>query len=271
MAEEPVGALPGPPPIAPFSRDALLKIALNPQADPAALTIVARETGADEEIFLALTRNPRTPDETLVCVALVGSPAVLRELVAGTAQIRAHPAIAQAILENPDADDGLRAKVRGALEGIGAEAAKRPVPLYQLIKGMSMGQRRALAMKGNKEARMLLIKDPNEMVAMEVLYSPRITEPEILAISQMRDVSDQVLRTIAANKQHRANKQIAWALLNNPKTPPGVALGLNLANLSEKELDLLVKNRNISSTLQRAARSMIEKKRMRAGGGARGH
>jgi len=268
-----VGAAPEAPAAAPaaFGRENLLKIALNPQADPAALNIVARETGADEEVFLALVRNARAPDDTLVYIGLVGPPAVLKELAAQTARLQANASIANAILENPEADDGLRVKVRAALEGLGAEASKKPVALFNLIKGMSTGQRLALAMKGNKDARMILVKDPNEMVALEVVYSPRITETEVLAIAQMRDVNENVLRAISGSKLYRGNKPISWALLNNPKTPTGVAMGLGLGSLSEKELELLVKNRNISGTLQRAARAALDKKRARGGGGGRGH
>jgi hypothetical protein len=268
-----VGAAPEAPAVPPvaFGRENLLKIALNPQADAAALNIVARETGADDEVLLALVRNPRTPDDTLVYIGLVSSPAVLKEMAAETARLRANPGIAQSILENPDADEGLRVKVRAALEGLSPEASKRPVPLYNLIKGMSTGQRLALAMKGNKDARMILVKDSNEMVALEVVYSPRITETEVLAIAQMRDVNENVLRAIAGSKLYRGNKSVVWALLNNPKTPTGLAVGLGLGNLSEKELDLLVKNRNISATMQRAARAALDKKRARGGGGRRGH
>ncbi len=267
------GVTPEAPAAAPiaFGRENLLKIALNPQSDPAALNIVARETGADEEIFRALVGNPRTPDDTLVYIGLLASAAVLKELAAQTARLRANPAIAQAMLDNPDTDDALRGKVRAALEGLGPDGAKKSVPLYNLIKGMSTGQRLAFAMKGNKDARMILVKDSNEMVALEVIYSPRITETEILAIAQMRDVNENVLRAIAGSKLYRANKPIIWALLNNPKTPTGLAVGLGLGNLSEKELDQLVKNRNISATMQRAARSTLEKRRRRTGGGGHGH
>lgn len=250
-----------------LSREDLLKIARNTLAAPAALNVVARETGVDDEVFLALVRNPRTPDNTLVYLGLVGPPAVLHEMAIQAVRIQANPFIGRAILENPDADDALRARVRTVLEGKDADAAARPIPFFQLIKGMSVGQRLALAMKGNKEARMILVKDPNEMVALEVIFSPRITDTEIIAIAQMRDVHEQVLRTIASNKQYRANKQIVWALLNNPKTPPGISTGLNLGNLSEKELEQLAKNRNIPSALQRAARSALERKRRRTGRG----
>jgi len=252
-----------------LDRSRLLEIARDPGADPANLNVVGREAGADAEILTALLRHPRTPDALLVYIALVGTPPILNEILAKPERLRNHPAIAQAMLENGEADDALRVKIRAVLTESPEEAAKRPLPLYQFIKGLSAGQRLALAMKGSKEARMLLIKDPNEMVALEVIYSPRITETEILAIAQMRDVHEQVLRAIASNKQHRANKPIVWALLNNPKTPAGVSVGLGLGNLSEKELEALAKNRNIPSALQRAARSALERKRRRTGGHGR--
>jgi hypothetical protein len=249
-----------------LDRSQLLQLALDPAADQTVLTVVSREAGADEEVLLALVRHPRTPDGVLVYVALVGTPQILQEMLGRADRLRAHPLILQAMLENGEAEEPLRVKVRALLNEIPAEAAKRPVALYQLIKGMSTGQRLAFAMKGSKEARMILIKDPNEMVALEVIYSPRITETEILAIAQMRDVSEHVLRAIAGNKQYRGKKQIIWALLNNPKTPPGVTTGFNLGNLSEKELQGLMKNRNIPSALQRAVRAALERKQRRAGG-----
>jgi hypothetical protein len=257
------GAVPEAAVATPFGRDNLLLIARNPRADAAALNIVAREMWADEEVLLALARNPNAAEHTLTYIAMVCTVPVLAELAGQAERLRANPAMGQAILENPEAGDALRTKVRAALQGTDAT---RKTPLYNLIKGMSTGQRLALAMKGNKEVRAILVKDSNEVVALEVIYSPRITETEILLIAQMRDVNENVLRAIAGSKLYRGKKAIAWALLNNPRTPQGLAMSLGMGNLSEKELDLLSKNRNISTAVQRAARSALEKKRRRGGG-----
>lgn len=108
---------------------------------------------------------------------------------------------------------------------------------------------------------MILIKDVNEAVALEVVVSPRISEGEILAVAQMRDVSDKVLRAIASNRKYRANRQIVLALLQNPRTPVGVSLGLGLHTLSDRELSELAKNRNVPVTLSRAARLLLDRRR----------
>jgi len=104
-----------------------------------------------------------------------------------------------------------------------AEGHKRD--LLTRIRELPVGQKLTLAKKGNKDVRMILIKDPNEMVALEVAASPRITDGEILAIAMMRDVSDKVLRLISNNRKYRQNHQILVALVNNPRTPSGSRWG----------------------------------------------
>jgi hypothetical protein len=118
---------------------------------------------------------------------------------------------------------------------------------------------------------MILIKDSNEMVALEVAGSPRISDGEILAIAMMRDVSDKVLRYIANNRKYRQNKQIVLALLNNPRTPVGVSLGLGIQQLSDRELDDLAKNRNIPGAISRAAKQIADRRKAPQTAGGGGH
>jgi hypothetical protein len=241
---------------------ALLKVVRDPAAEPQALAYAARELGGDEEGLKALARHKKTPDLTLAVVALIGPPVVLRELAMRPERIQKCPLIGKAMLENPEIDDELRANVHAVLSGADPEATKKSVPLYNLVKSMSSGQRLAFALKGNKEARAILIKDSNEVVAMQVIESPRLTIQEVQAIAQMRDVNENILRRIGSKRQYKSDKGITWSLLNNSKTPTGVAMGiLNTTGLSEKELDKLVKNKNISATMQRAARAKLDQKR----------
>ena len=132
---------------------------------------------------------------------------------------------------------------------------------------MLVGERLALAKKGNKDIRMILIKDTNEMIQLETVASSRITEGEILTIAMMRDVSDKVLRYIANNRRYRQNRQIVWALLNNPKTPVGLALSLNVSGLTDRELTELSKSRNVAGAVSRAAKAIIDRRKGMAGGG----
>ena len=52
-------------------------------------------------------------------------------------------------------------------------------------------------MKGDREARSILIRDSNELCATAVINNPRITDQEVENIAAMRTVADEVLRLIA--------------------------------------------------------------------------
>ena len=56
------------------------------------------------------------------------------------------------------------------------------------------------ALKGTSGERAILVRDPNRIVASAVLGSPRLTEPEIERFAAMKNVSEEVLRQIAQNK-----------------------------------------------------------------------
>src|SRR5439155_20707149 len=70
--------------------------------------------------------------------------------------------------------------------------------LTQRLAKMGFSERLKAAMKGSREMRAILIRDPNKMIAAAVLSSPKLTQQEIESIARMANVSDDVLRTIAA-------------------------------------------------------------------------
>ena len=57
---------------------------------------------------------------------------------------------------------------------------------------------------------------------------------------------------------------VATALVNNPKTPVGISLGF-VSRMTEKDLALLERNRNIPEAVRASARSLVIKKKMGKG------
>ena len=86
---------------------------------------------------------------------------------------------------------------------------------------MSVARRIALAMKGTREERAILIRDPNRIVTAAVLSSPKMNDTEVAAIAKMQNVSEDVLRTIANNRAWLKNYSVVLAVVKNPKTPGG--------------------------------------------------
>ena len=126
----------------------------------------------------------------------------------------------------------------------------------QKIAGLNVAQRMSLAMKGTKEERAVLIRDPNKIVAVAVLSSPKITESEVESIAKMANVSDEILRMIGFSRNYTKNYNIVHSLVKNPKTP--LAMSMNfLARLNEKDLRSLSTNRNIPEVLRVTARKKV--------------
>src|SRR5688572_1418714 len=64
------------------------------------------------------------------------------------------------------------------------------------IAALPVAQRISLAMKGSREERAILIRDPNKIVGAAVLSSPKLTEAEVESIAKMANVSEEILRII---------------------------------------------------------------------------
>lgn len=148
---------------------------------------------------------------------------------------------APAAPETTDAADGSEDGERSALERIAA---------------MSPPQRLALAMRGTREERAILIRDPNKIVSAAVLSSPKISDSEVESIAKMANVSEDVLRTIGQTRAWVKNYAVVSALARNAKTPIGVSLNL-LPRLLEKDVKALTTDRNIPEVLRLAARKRL--------------
>jgi len=129
--------------------------------------------------------------------------------------------------------------------------------LYQKIKEMGVGEKIKLATIGNREARNLLLKDSNKIVLAAVINSPRNTEEDIIKICQSRNVSNEILRLIAAKKELTKNYKVKIGLVSNPKTPVPISLKL-LSYITEADLRNIAKNKNISTVVARGARKILE-------------
>ena len=149
----------------------------------------------------------------------------------------------------------LAANVQRALESERLErgdvSAER-VSLIRRIMFMNTKDRMKLAMKGDREARSILIRDSNKIVCSSVVKNPRITEQEIENIASMRTVADEVLRLIAMNRTWARAYPIIHNLARNPRTPVPTVMNL-LPRIRTKDLQNLEQNRNVSEAVRRQA------------------
>jgi len=132
------------------------------------------------------------------------------------------------------------------------EVSAERVSLIRRIMFMNTKDRMKLAMKGDREARSILIRDSNKVVCSAVVKNPRVTEQEVENIAAMRTVADEVLRLIALNRSWARSYPIIHNLARNPRTPLPTVMNI-LPRIRTKDLANLAQNRNVAEGTRRQA------------------
>ena len=147
----------------------------------------------------------------------------------------------------------------------GEERVKpKVVPLYARMAEMTVSQKIRCATLGSAAERLLCVRDSNRLVAAAAAKSPLLKEPEAVQISASRNVSEDVLRLVAMNKDFTRNYQIKLNLVSNPRTPFTFASRL-VPMLRESELKMLAKSKNVTGAISTAVRNQLAKKTQKSG------
>lgn len=137
------------------------------------------------------------------------------------------------------------------------EISPERITLIRRIMFMTVKDRVKLGMKGDREARSILIRDSNKVVATAVINNPRITDHEVENIAAMRTVAEEVLRIIGLKRAWTRSYPIIHNLARNPRTPIPTAFGI-LPRLRTKDLQNVAQNRNVSEGVRRQAYRLCE-------------
>lgn len=126
----------------------------------------------------------------------------------------------------------------------------------QRLANMSVPEKVKCAMKGTREMRAVLIRDPNRMVASAVLSCPKVNEAEVEAFAKMGNVSEDILRTIASTRAWTKNYSVTLSLVKNSKTPVAMSMTL-MQRLTESDVKKISTDRNVPEALRLAARKRL--------------
>lgn len=213
-------------------------------------------------ILMLLAGDPdpairQTAEETLgrIPVDILGGLLARSELPADLRSFLVARGIAPAVsgagnLDQPllDADD--------TDYGPEPETEDERASMVQRLASMTVPEKVKAAMKGTREMRAVLIRDPNKLVALAVLSCPKLTDTEVESFARMGSVSEDVLRTIGQTRAWTKNYNVVQALVKNPKTP--LAMSLNLLNrLNDADVRRVSIDRNVPEPLRIAARKKL--------------
>jgi hypothetical protein len=142
------------------------------------------------------------------------------------------------------------------IEGDDSEEEELRLSGTQQLAAMTFPQRIKAAMKGTREQRAILIRDPNKLICASVLSSPKVSVPEVESFAKMQNVSEDVLRIIGHNRAWLKSYSVILALAKNPKTP--LAMSMQLMNrLTTKDLAKLSVDRNVPEALRIQSRKKV--------------
>jgi len=128
--------------------------------------------------------------------------------------------------------------------------------LYAQLLTMPMTGKIKLALRGNKEARVLLARDGSRTVRRYVLMNPRISEDEIVHIARDRQADEDMLRAIMNRREWMKHYQVRLGLVKNPRTPLPNAIRI-LSTLTARDVEFIAKSRDVPQAVVAQARRVV--------------
>jgi hypothetical protein len=150
------------------------------------------------------------------------------------------------------------AAAKAAKKAAAVKADRRDSVLQKIAK-LDIRGRITLAMRGTKEERSILIRDSTKLVALAVLDSPKISDGEVEKFALQKNVLEAVLRAIPMRRRFAKNYNITRNLVQNPRTPLDLSLGL-MKNLLIHDIKNLSGNKEVSDTIRKVALRMYKQK-----------
>jgi hypothetical protein len=134
---------------------------------------------------------------------------------------------------------------------------EKAVSNLQRLFSLTTGKKIKAALTEDAQSRTFLIRDPNRLVALAVLGSPKITEAEIEQFASMKNVSDEVLRRIGTNRDWTKKYTVISSLVKNPRTPLPIAMGF-VSRLQPRDIKGLTVDRNVPEAIRKAAQRFVK-------------
>ena len=145
------------------------------------------------------------------------------------------------------------ARYLGAEERQDNEKVSAVTRLYR----QNTAQKMISALKGTREDRAILVRDPNRLVSSAVLGSPKLTDVEIESFAGMKSLSDEVLRRIGNHKEWTKRYGVIANLVKSPRTPLGISIGL-VSRLNPRDIKGLAVDRNVPEVIRKQAQKFLK-------------
>lgn len=131
-------------------------------------------------------------------------------------------------------------------------AARKP----QLAHRFKPAHQLRLAMQGEKQTVLELLRSTKKMIARAAIRSPAIKENDAAKIAGNHAIGEAVIEEIARRRDWTKQPQVKLALVKNPKCPLPAAMRF-LPFLHEKQIREIARSKGIPSALNAQARKLL--------------
>ena len=134
-----------------------------------------------------------------------------------------HPVIQEVIRE---VERGGAAEGSSSTRDDDAGIGRRLEDTLQRINSLSMGERIKLAFHAHKMERLILARDPNQIVLAALIENPEMTEGEVISLLHAQTTGREIVYQISQLGKWRRMRRVVKALVSNPKLPLKISLAL---------------------------------------------
>jgi hypothetical protein len=133
------------------------------------------------------------------------------------------------------------------------------IPDYGRGRPLTLGERKALARRPDRDTVQRLLRDPHPDVIRALLGSGRVTEDDIVRLAAKRPCRPDVIAEIARNPRWAHRSRVRMAIALNPDTPIDIATGI-VGLLMRQELRLVIEATHVSAGLRAICLEHLERR-----------
>jgi hypothetical protein len=205
-----------------------------------------------------------------VCEAAEQAEAPAREVLVSLVDALNAPVMAELVqrLREEAAGESLLALerlVRHPLQG-SPRAASLPadpnddrIPDYGRGRVLTLGERKSLARRQNRDLMDKLLLDPHPEVIRQLLGNPKVTEDDVVRLAAKRPCRPDVLAEIARNVRWIHRTRVRLAVILNPDTPVDIAAPI-AGLLMRQELKLVAEATHVSPAVRALCLEHLERR-----------
>lgn len=138
------------------------------------------------------------------------------------------------------------------------ETGEPRVPDYGAGRELTLGERRNLARRSDRQRFDALLRDPHPMVVSELLANPKTTEDDVVRLAALRPARPTTIEALARTRW-LTRRRVRMTVLLNPGSPPRVAVPL-VGLCTRSELLELARGADVPVILRITANELAERR-----------